>query len=505
MEKNNDLDKIVENFLAPRGTSIDFASLCGMIEEILDTDGLASLTNIRRLNEDVEAAPERVIKFPKIKITENWGSKNNEDRAIFETLMRNVRGNTIQEKLQAVSDFLEHQEGLPIAEILSNLMFVEIFSNILEEFNPSTAGFLFEAFLAGLFQGVQIDEPEGGSLPIEDVELFVKRGFGENAEQEVVPYSLKVLSPNTDLKGSFKNLVDFFRKPENERVIYLAVTKVGGTGAVGKLQFYEFEINKDNFFDWIGHETISAERILDTFEFTPRSDGSMESNYLTYGNLKIGGRPTRGKMDGDQFIKAPSSKSTVATRTNYQDIDGEEVVVFKPTSLALRDATRSGKSGLAMSFNGERLQPDDYIFIDRTYTIVVDTGEKEYVRTGEKSSGHKKLYGDGQYDWDTVMNNPESIPGYSQNKQWHVAPRYYREMGNKIGEIDLSQEKLKTVFDAYAIDLGESLVGLYNALSALSININKYFLDSDKGAGMQAIGNAGTVKEESEKLIDQPK
>ncbi len=447
-----------------------------------------------------EAIEERVIKFPKIKITERWGEKHNEDRAIFETLMRNVRGATVQEKLQSVTEFLDHKEGLSIAEILSNLMFVEIFSNILEEFNPSTAGFLFEAFLAGLFQGVQIADPEGGSLPIEDVELFVKRGFGEAAEEEVVPYSLKVLSPNTDLKGSFKNLVDFFRKGNNS-VIYLAVTKVGGTGPVGKLQFYEFEINKDNFFDWIGHERISAERVLDTIEFTPSENGSLDQDVLMFGNLKVGFRPTKGKMQGDEFIKSPGSKSTVATRSAYQDIESEEIVVFKPTSLALQEPSRSGKSGLAISLNGDRLQPDDYIFTDRTYTIVVDTGEKEYVKTGEKTSGHEKLFGDKQYDWDTIMNNPEAIKGYSGNKQWHIAPRYYREMGNKIGELDLSQDKLRGVFEAYASNLGENLVDLYNSLSDLSLNINKYFLDSDKGAGIQAINNATTVKDESEKLI----
>jgi hypothetical protein len=48
------------------------------------------------------------------------------------------------------------------------------------------------------------------------------------------------------------------------------------------------------------------------------------------------------------------------------------------------------------------------------------------------------------------------------------------------------------------------LVGLYNSLSDLSININKYFLDSDKAAGALAIKNATSVKDESENLIEKP-
>jgi hypothetical protein len=502
MSKDTD-SLIVEHYQKNNASAVTAKLLFEMIEQAMD-EALVENKHAAHIKTLLEQAEERVIKFPKIKITERWGEKNNEDRAIFETLMRNVRGATVQEKLQGVTEFLEHKEGLSVAEILSNLMFVEIFSNILEEFNPSTAGFLFEAFLAGLFQGVQIADPEGGSLPIEDVELFVKRGFGET--EEVVPYSLKVLSPNTDLKGSFVNLVDFFRKG-NERVIYLAVTKVGGTGPVGKLQFYEFEINRENFFDWIGHETLEAQRVVDTVSFNPETQGEVDGNKLKFGNLVIGTNMRMGKMSEQGFVRRPSASSSKRAKEAYEAIPTEEVTVFAPTSFALREPAITGKKsayGLGLSLDGNRLGVEDVIMLDQTYEITVDTGDKSYVRTGDKSTGHGKLYGEVVNDFDMLMNNPESFPGYAKNQQWHVAPRYYREMGNQIGELDLSQQRLMEVFKAYASNLGESLVGLYNSLSDLSININKYFLDSDKAAGALAIKNATSVKDESENLIEKP-
>lgn len=492
-----EIDNFINQNFKPRPLNLSFELLLEMVVEAMN-EPLSEGQNLQKVRTLIEQLEERIIKFPKIKITERWGAKNNEDRAIFETMMGNISGGTVQEKLKNVAEFLEHKEGLSVAEILSHLMFVEIFSNILEEFNPSTAGFLFEAFLAGIFDGVQIADPEGGSLPIEDVELrqLVQRAFGET--DEVVKFSLKVLSPNTDLKGSFKNLVDFYRKG-NERVVYLAVTKVGGTGPVGKLQFYQFEINKDNFFDWIGHEHIDARRVLDTIDFTPEKEGTIDGNKLKFGELDIGIKPQAGKITADGWQRRPTSG--VARKKEYEAIPEEEQIIFKTNAFSSGDATESGKSGLAISLNGERLPVESYIYPNQTYELTVDSGQKEWIRTGKKTSGHGKLYGDTVTDWDLLMKNPESFKGYATNQQWHVSPRYYREMGDLIGEIDLSKEKLYTVFKAYASNLGESLIGLYNSLADLSININKYFLDSDKGAGMLAIQNANIVKTESENLI----
>jgi len=62
--------------------------------------------------------------------------------------------------------------------------------------------------------------------------------------------------------------------------------------------------------------------------------------------------------------------------------------------------------------------------------------------------------------------------------------------------------KLLQLGNKYAEDLGAGLVDLYNAVSDLSININKYFIASDKMAGMSAIRNAETIRKEANEIIE---
>ena len=498
MNKQDSISSLVEGYYKRNANSnvMVLAELFKLVEQ--EFAALSPLLESKKQNRALmEELEDRAIRFPKIKITERWGEKHNEDREIFETMMQNVKGNTVQAKVESVKEFLAHKQGLSVPEILSNLMFLEIFSNILEEFNPSTAGFLFEAFLAGLFKGVQISDPDGGSLPIEDVELFVSRGFGEDAEQEVTPYSLKVLSPNTDLKGSFKNLVDFFRKGNNS-VVYLCVTKVGGTKAVGKLQFYEFEISRESFFDWIGHEQLGKRKIYDDVTFTPSTDAEVRDNKLYLNNLVIGASPVKGKQTEDGFVKAPSSRTSKRAIAAYQELPEEEKIYFRAPAAVTREP-------FDLSVDNQGVRVGDLIDMDREYKVKTYSGEDEYYKTGERVSNYDKLYGDEQFNTedpsDELFDRLLSSKGYKANAQFKIQPRYYREMGNMIGEIYLTREKLKKVFETYASDLGEVLVTLYNQLSLLSININKYFIASDKTAGRMAIENAKEVHKASENII----
>jgi hypothetical protein len=453
------------------------------------------------LGKEANPLEDKVIRFPKIKITENWGQKNNEDRGIFLTLMENIKGTTVEEKIQSVAEFTKFKEGLSVPEILSHLMFLEIFSNILEEFNPSVAGFLFEAFLAGLFKGVQISDPEGGSLPIQDVELpaFVQRGFGET--DEVVPYSLKVLSPKTELKGSFKNLVDFFLTPNPDTgnvpnaVTYLAVIKEGGTNdPSAKLRFIEFAITRKNFFDWIGHENITSKRTMEAVSFVPAEIIDSDTGALKIGDFVIAKARVKGKMTDNGFIRAPSSKTNKSGRLDYEEIPVQEKIYWVPPVKATREPYNLSAGGSGV------LDPET------EYTINLYTGETEFVKTGKRKEDYKKIFGDMAFDHDDpsvdlFQRLRDESEGYEKNRQWHVSPSFYRNMGKTIGYLDLSAATLRRTAESYASNLGESLIGLYNAIALLSINVNRYFLASDKGAGMEALKNATTVKKESANLI----
>jgi len=505
----HELDKLIEKHFGSTPVplpKITFDTILEMVERRMNAPLLregeeSPISN--ELGNEANPLEEKIIRFPKIKITENWGQKNNEDRGIFLTLMENIGGNTVEEKIQSVSEFTKFKEGLSVPEILSHLMFLEIFSNILEEFNPSVAGFLFEAFLSGLLKGVQIADPEGGSLPIQDMEIpvFVQRGFGET--DEVVPYSLKVLSPKTELKGSFKNLVDFFLTPHKdtgnlpEFVTYLAVIKEGGTkDPTAKLRFVEFSITRKNFFDWIGHENITSERTMETVSFVPAEIVDSDTGALKIGDFVVAKTRVEGKMTDNGFIRAPSSKTSKSGRLEYEEIPAQEKIYWVPPVAVTREPHNLSTGGAGV------------LDSETEYTINLYTGETEFVKTGKRKEDYKKIFGDMKFDHedpstDLFQRLKDESEGYKNNKQWHVSPSFYRNMGKTIGTLDLSAKTLRRTAESYASNLGESLIGLYNAMALLSINVNKYFLASDKGAGMEALRNAVVVKQESDNLIDQ--
>ena len=506
-----DINKLHESYRISKSIGVD--GLLKLIEEEINNFG-SLLTEAEAPIEAEETSEERTIKFPAIKITENWGKKNTEDRAILDTLMSRVEGGTVEEKLASVNDFMNYQPGLPVPKILSNLIFLQIFSNIIEEYNASTAGFLFEAFLAGLFLGEQIQAPEqvgaaAGSLPIEDVNLMIRRAIeaGDEAdvEEAIVPYSLKVLSPGTDLKGSFKNLVDFFAEGRSQKIIYLVVTKMGA----GTLAFNEFDITPENFLDYIGHEEFKMQHEIAPVEFTFGVDDTPAAN------VKITAGPVvRAKIINGEVIPRPPTRPK-GRFMQYDEIEAEEIITQKINPAAIADEVALSK----VTESGEvRLNPEDLLVAGETYKVNAKVGEKEYTTTGKRTSSSKALYGNeedlysqlktmerGPEFWQEIVNSP----GYRSRKQFHIAPGYFRKQSREIGVLDLYTPRLIQIANQYAKDLSNNLIAIYNSLSSLSININKFFLDVDEGEmsrnqhGMSAVKDAGRLNYHTKKAVEK--
>ena len=395
-----------------------------------------------------------VIPFPTIKITEDWGKVDSGDREILELLMKNITGDTVESKLAGVTSFLTYQAGRPINDIFSNLLFTEIFSNIMDEFNASTAGFLFEAFLAGLFGGegsfqIADKDEDTGNLPIVDVEL------------KNIPYSLKVLSRTTDVKGSFFNLVNHFDK--NDYLIYLVVEKEGE----GVLTFREFRLDAKTFLNYIGYSEAGKE---------VATTQTIEN--VAYGDISIDDT----EEPDEQEVKG------VGTFVYTDPKSGKDYrVVGMPKKSDTKGSVRRTQEG-------------------GKYDIKVETGTetKRSVRAGK--GGTIDLYGSAEeYDKlrkieskDKLFAALRATPGYEEKKQFIISPSYIRKTAKDVGSLDLGREKLFKVAKAYEVDLQDSLIPIYKSLQQFSENTNKYFL-SEAGSerkkfALSAQSNAQTLK-----------
>ena len=167
------------------------------------------------------------------------------------------RSDKLEDKLAIINKFARGEVMDPnasIATILSHCGVLSILASMIADFNPSAAGFAFEAFLAALLYGEQIADPEGGSLPIEDAVFYIdKEGRGS-------PASLKLLNPTTVVEGSLNNLLEFLRDVD-KKMWYRAGGESGEYPYVEYivaikhsekiLGFYSFTISPHNFFDWI--------------------------------------------------------------------------------------------------------------------------------------------------------------------------------------------------------------------------------------------------------------
>jgi len=444
-------------------------------KKVKDEDLVSEVMRFLLVEEDTQE--ERVIRRPTIKITEMWGKTQNGDREVMEALMRNIAGATVKEKIESVNAFMEAQapaegEG-DITQIMTYLIFLDTFASIVNDYGAPVAGFLFEAFLAALFGGVsmQVDDPEQvgaapGSLPIEDVRLAIAQGEDETA---IRPYSLKVLAKNGQVKGSFKNIVDYFLDPSEQRqtddIVYLIVIKdveKGTKGWNGKLKFYEFIISRDNFLQKIGAPTV-----VPVYGYTP---------YKHSGNRKT--------IKPEKNVFPKSAKPQLRGKTRFKLADGSDII--EPTTVEDGDSLLAyqvvGEKGVIKGAASKLYSPEDY------------------ERITSKFQGADEI--DRQ-----VFQELTQTKGYQGQNQWVITKSEYTRDEFYLGDIDLRPDALRAKAEEYSRSLNDSVVKIFNAVGALADNINKYFIGEEgenrKVAGMEARKDAEILKVEVDKTITE--
>lgn len=231
-------------------------TLYKLIEQEIENIEKLNAYNVRRINENDKPVSGKKVydlvlgqfKAP----TEQAGKLGTDERIIFQKyISRNIKGDTLADKVDSINEAAagEIDSRAPISRILGSLGALKMLQQTLDDFNESTAGFLFEAFLSALLGGKQVTERVGGTLPIEDCMFFVDPKTGAGGQ----PVSLKLLSTTTIIEGSLVNMLSFFRRPEiaqvaNEKGIeYIVAVKAKGD----ELDIYSFNLRPDNFFHWI--------------------------------------------------------------------------------------------------------------------------------------------------------------------------------------------------------------------------------------------------------------
>ena len=506
---------------------------------------------------DQEVATEEVpaIRFPSWFINENlWGKDvDTKDRTLITKIGRAISGeNTPIGRAKALQAFLMNaetvKEDITMQEALANLMFLDIFASIVHQFNAAVAGFLFEALFAGIFKGEQIEAKEGGGEE-GTIDVHLETADGR------IGYSFKLLSPGGGIGGSFTDLITGIEKHGLER--YLVVIKRGvGTPSLS-LEFWEFDITQENWFDWIGHEMLEQtaegeyvtkmEYVLGLAPFQLENMPLEQDIIVTkdvrdsYTASGIGKRPLGATF---KARKKEDDPWEVKVRMRIFDKDGktyEKGAVLEPgynyyyKEIVKERPVRSAKFAKKGAGLYRELVEDTDLsreFLERkgkTFREYVDDGD--YKTDTDKENGFfywiKRLGTFQGKEKEAATAAPaaseeaEPAPAHAELElteakeakikagQFVVDQNYMMNSGKALPgsgtTLTLDRGLLKEAADVYTSVISQQVYDIFNSLSDLIKDINLYYLSDNSTerntAGTQAGEDATKLKENTDEHI----
>ena len=188
---------------------------------------------------------EMVLRLPKLRISEQWGTPGSDDRKIIEMFTSKISGDDLSSKIESLNSFVAECDAgcaaqKDISEILASLVFLDSLSSVIYDFNDKTGGFLFESLLAALFGGSaeQIETRGGRYQDVTDIiddkgrNLSLKFFFSEGSQY---------------VKASYNNLVRSIESSGKPMYYIIAVKNriSKQNNNVLSIDFYEFSVGTD--------------------------------------------------------------------------------------------------------------------------------------------------------------------------------------------------------------------------------------------------------------------
>ena len=524
---------------------LNIKELLSMVEEVLELPISEYLTP-ELMEEDKNALTESErfsmsIPIPKLNPNEAWGDPNSQSRKDIDRIFASItRQGGIKERIQHVNSFVDPKQaerkgrGKRFNAILNMMMIIEALQACLNDYSESSAGFVFEGFMAALTGGSQQADRVGGTLPIED---FVT-GDGENV-------SLKLLSPNTGIHGSFTNLVDylFLRGGAGEPEIkYLIGRKNSEDGDdVSQLAIFDFVISRANFMTIMESSTKNRallgdeqtkqllENHIEAFNDSPEWKAGMQQ-ILEKVTGYTGGMFSKNVDASGQF--EPDEVSDLADRKSR---DFQKVVLGGYINTAQRSAKESAAAGEEPNFEKwANSQPDDLKYLMPAVKNPEDQAEVAKAQKIQQRNLAKlqKAYNDAYTEAAATKDEEDQQVAESHFGAFHVREKRMmkeertlmegggRDGGSQweisragmnnlpdladvqyYGMLDLSNENIKACADIYIDKLKDDMMSLLKTTKSFTENVGKYFSADRRSTAMNANKQAQTEGEEVVELL----
>tara|TARA_R110002012_G_scaffold176454_2_gene341338 strand:- start:196 stop:1806 length:1611 start_codon:yes stop_codon:yes gene_type:complete len=455
------------------------------------------------------------IPIPRLVPTEAWGDPDSISREDIKEVF-NVfrRAGGIRERIEYINSFLSPEAarrkapGGKVNTLLRMMQVIEALQAAINDYSESSAGFVFEGFMAALTGGRQEAGRVGGTLPIED---FITNK-GENV-------SLKLLSPGTGVHGSFTNLVDylFLRGDAGEPSIqYLVAAKNSEGDTVTNLLISEFEISRDSFVDimvstkngkHLGEMAQPMKTHIANWQNSPEWRLRMaEILKQTPGyDIRRGMFVKSLGADGDRFETEvePGKEKEVKKQAQYdRNVARNQLTDLKQNTRAAGAAHARGDGPDFEEWYSQTIDDDMMLRVglknkrganyDKYITMFRDQFE-----IGEKAGSQlsESFFGAFHEDEKRYMQEDLMFEGKAGKgdggAQWTIsqaAMQGQESILNTVnyGEVDLSQKNIDQLAEIYTEKLGEDVMAILNATKDFTENVGTYFTTEDRSKAKAA-------------------
>lgn len=569
MSENKKVDDYINEYFNKKSSTLETSDLFRMIEEAMSGVKVQAQKHQKVIEEQAPEvlSEEQKLDVKKFMSTalaayqvpsEQAGKFGTKERKDFQFhVTRQIKGKTLEQKIESINKFISGTELDPnakISTILSHCGTLSILSRLVEDYNASAAGFAFEAFIAALLKGEQIADPVGGSLPIEDAVIYMD---SPKTGAAGTPISLKLLNTKTTIEGSIENLLTFLGKTKAE-------TPVGGFPYIEYivaikhsdkyLGFNSFIISTDNFFDWIkpayfDFKKISipiaeAEDAEQSLEASPKEVKKLEaivdewkketSYFFKYWGFEESSNPE--SLDYSKFIPSPlarnidavkkaielaiSNEKTFRSSTIFKEAEdlwftNDEISKFKNNTATSEDLsimmakmrTRRGYYVEAVRRYNQNHPLNPY-YINRLNRIKSGKPEKKKSTrsVGKKMDYLNSLLSEKKYkEWSDVLRAAKSKDQFS-------IPNEEVRGGKRLdaashGALIIDSKNVEKILEIYSEKLLDLCAPIYEALGALTDNINGFFLGTTtlqkSKAAFGASSNAKELSTQTERLAQE--
>lgn len=535
MSKN--WDTLIENHFAKKKerSRLTLKKLLGTVTEVM---GDISVKDEYLLTEEAQTF-SMSIPIPRLTPSEAWGNPNSQSRKDIDRIFSSItrKSGDMKGRIAHVATFLDPAEavkkapGGQVNTLLNMMQIIEALQATINDFNESSAGFVFEGFMAALTGGRQEAGRVGGTLPIEDFITADKKNV-----------SLKLLSPATPIHGSFTNLIDYLFIRGNggvENIKYLIARKDDEDNAIARLSFQDFLITRKNLVEILQMTGNNEEKLLgdqaDALreQIAKKGDGPSSPQwnlemknvlFQTPGYNQTLGMFKKNLTDDDspegpgEFILEPPGT------------DGAELAAKKSRAFAkgegrgrISNIIASAEPAGALAF--QTGDPLDKFLKDVDWSGVEDLPRNPESETRKKRLAQVKISWEKGYEEASKQAQEKESPVVAESyfgafhedeKKWRVIDEQTAlfegilkedaDAGGKqfsisntaildiqniastqyYGVLDLSQDNINQLVEIYIKKLGDDLIKLLQTTKDFSLNIGKYFSEDDRAAASTA-------------------